>query len=66
LNNSITHETEYAIRLFSETVHLLDLNARNYFYKEVSSLIIKCTSKFNIYRTKDKIINQNILNSLCP
>jgi len=66
LNDSIMHETEYAMRLFSETVHLLDLNARNCFYKGVLSLIIKCISKFNIYGTKDEIINQNIVNSLCP
>ena len=49
-----------------EGYHLVDTNARNVFYKGTSSALLKCVYGFNMYGTRDDIINKDKLNEHCP
>ena len=58
-------EQNYTYIQFPEIVQVIDLDARSSFAKGLLSSIIKCYTKFNLYSTKDKVINDNIVMQIC-
>ena len=59
--NTKESERNYIYYQFPEMAHLIEKNVRNSFTSGIPSSIIRCYAKFNIYDTKDKIINNNIV-----
>ena len=59
-------ERDYAASKFPEYYKWLDLEAQNTFHEGVGAGILKCLMGYNYYGSRDKKINNNLMDDKCP
>jgi len=58
-------EEEYAKEKFKEKYDFVDVEARNIFSNCTTSMI-KCSNRYNHYGLRDALINDNMIEAICP
>ena len=58
-------EEEYAKEKFKEKYNFVDVEARNAFSNCTTSMI-KCSYRYNHYSLRDALINDNMIEAICP
>ena len=64
--DTVHKEWLYATSQLGSNTALVDIKARNYFYKGTSASKLKCIVKINHYRKQNVNINRGLVEDKCP